>query len=186
MYSSNQPLYIEGNVWARFNRRPVKCLLSFIIVCSCFHSDKASLPSIGYECLKAWCSVWWFNSKTLWNEVLWFFFLLLCLPRSTLANVSFAKIQYWHLRLPAVCLCAYVCVFELLWGHPVWVFLLQCSFRLRNSSFSVDGAYGLAHSASLPLLTRPHMQTQEQTRFRLCCIGQVTEGVLFENYCVHK
>ena len=28
-----------------------------------------------------------------------------------------------------------LCVSELVWGHPVWVFLLQCFFRLRNSSF---------------------------------------------------
>ena len=83
-----------------------------------------------------------------------------------------------------VCVCVCVCGFELLWGHPVWVFLLQCSFRLRNSSFSVDGAYGSAHSASLAPLTRPHMQTQEQTRFRLCCVGQVTDRGAFWDWAL--
>lgn len=100
---------------ARLNQRPVTYLLFFIIVCSCFHS--------------------WYHylSFTKLSFTLFFFpeqVLLLCLPLTTLASLSFAKIQYWHLRLPTVCVCARMCV------------CLNCSEDIQFECFSSNALSG--------------------------------------------
>lgn len=109
------------------------CLLLFMFESLISNLMQSDTVVIDFWVIK--CTLLYLISKQGWLAGLWFCCERSCLPLSlpltALSSVSFAKIQYLHLpHLLWVCVC--VC---LLWGRPVWVFLLQCSFRLTDGSF---------------------------------------------------